>query len=528
MMFSEEVDAKRDLPLNVSNSDDPRVIQRQVHEEYTNHVVPATARIGKWSVLSGWSSVASAMAFLYYGAVSASLVGVQQAVIGITLVVIAYSILASKSAREAIRWGLNSTLLSRELFGFKGAALGPLLVSAAGVYYAVFESSVLAVALQTFFQIWDVRVWYAIVIVGMLPLMLGGMQTWLNKLNGISLPFYFFGILAAVIAAGFRFGWAGDWTAFEPSTISTGIPGWLAIFVLYMGVWILFPDTQDAARFGEESDGKFHQRVSFGWAFYVVAYLFNGLAGIFIVALAAPHDGVTESGVVHGVISALGITGLLVIIVSQVRINSANFYFASVNIERFVSHFSRRNLSRRTWVIVLLAIVFALMFTNVFSYIATALAWQAVFVVSWVAIMIVHWLCDRNTTPEFRPARLRSVGPGFGVWMIASAVGIILLQLPVQLPVLSALAPLVSLITAALLYWLVRLAGFTAVKPATADPIRDQIKDVWATRIECDECDMSYVAFEMDVTRETHRVLCLDCQSRETVSNTPKPSNVPD
>ncbi|MBU8867806.1 purine-cytosine permease family protein [Paenarthrobacter aromaticivorans] len=511
MNESEEVSLRPDLQLKLSTVDDPRVVERQLHEEYTNHFVPTSARLGKWGVFSGWSSIASAMAFLYYGALSASLVGVQQAIIGIVLVVIAYSILGSKSAREAIRWGLNSTLLARELFGYRAAALAPLLVASAGVYYAVFESSVLAVALQSFFRVWDVRVWYAIVIAGMLPLMLGGMQTWLNKLNGISLPVYFFGILAAVITAGFRFGWEGNWSGFEPTPLS-GIPGWLTVFILYMGVWILFPDTQDAARFGQPVDAKFHEKVSFGWIFYLVAYLFNGLAGIFIVALAAPQDSVTESGVVRGVIAALGVIGLIVIIVSQVRINSANFYFASVNMERFVAHFSRRNLSRRTWVIVLLGLVFVLMFTNVFSYIALALAWQAVLVVSWVGIMIVHWLLDRNKEPEFRPARLKAVAPGFGVWVVSSVLGIMLLQFPMQLPTLSALAPLISLAFSMLLYLAIRKAGLTARRSGAADAVRTQVSDLWGTRVGCDGCGLNYVAFEMDTTRSGDRALCLDCQ----------------
>lgn len=514
MSESEGAAVRPHPPIQISSADDPRVLERQVHEEYTNHVVPTTARLGKWGVLSGWSSIASAMAFVYYGALAATLVGVQQAIVGILLVVVVYSTLATKSAREAIRWGLNSTLLSRELFGFRGAALAPLLVASAGVYYAVFESSVLAVALQSYFQVWDIRVWYALVIAGMFPLMLGGMQTWLSKLNGVSLPIYFFGLLAAVVVAGIRFGWEGDWSAFQPLQTPTGIPGWLTVFVLYMGVWILFPDTQDAARFGRKTDLKFHERVSFGWAFYFVAYLFNGLAGIFIVALAAPQDGVTESGVVHGVIASLGFLGLLVIIVSQIRINSANFYFASVNIERFVAHFSHRNLSRRVWVVVLLGVVFVLMFTNVFSYIAIALAWQAVLVVSWVGIMLIHWLLDRNNEPEFRPARLHSIAPGFVVWVVSSASGIILLQVPASLPTLSALAPLVSLAVSMLLYWAVRAAGLSGRKPLKADLLRSQVTDVWAARVKCSACNMSYVAFEMDTAR-SGGPLCLDCQSRD-------------
>lgn len=512
---SDETAVQPDPHLEVSRSDDPRVAERQLHEEYTNHAVPPTARIHRWGVFSGWSSIASAMAFVYYGALSASLVGVAQAVIGIVLTVIVFSVLGARSSREAIKWGLNSTLLSRELFGFRGAAVAPLLVATAGIYYAVFESSVLAVALQTFFQVWDVRVWYAIVIIGMLPLMLGGMQTWLNKLNGASLPVYFFGLVAAVAAAGLRFGWGGDWSAFQAPAGASAIPGWLTVVVLYMGVWILFPDTQDAARFGRRDDARFHGLVSFGPVFYLVAYLFNGLVGILIVALAAPKDSTSESGVVHGIITSIGVIGLLVIVVSQIRINSANFYFASVNMERFVAHFSRRNLPRRIWVVALMLLVFGLMFTDVFSYIALALAWQGVLVVSWVGIMIAHWFTDRNRQPEFRPSRLRAIGPGFAVFLVSSGVGIVLLQLPSQFPTLSALAPLVSLAVSVLLYWASRAAGLSAMKPVRPDLVRSQVADLWDTRVKCGECGLSYTTFEADVSRNGIEVLCLDCQSRD-------------
>ena len=507
------------IGLRTSLTDDPRVVERQLTEEYTNHVVPTSARKGRSQVLGSWSSISSAMAFVYYGALAAVLVGVQQAIIGIVLVVICYSLLGRFSVRDAIRWGLNSTLLSRRLFGHKGAAIAPLLVGLSLVYYAVFEGSIVAIALQSYFNVWDIRVWYAIVVVGMLPLMLGGMQTWLSKLNWVSLPIYFFGVAGAVLFAGMQVGWVGDWSAFSGTSLSAhAVPGWLTVFVLYMGIFVLFPETQDAARFAREQDLKFHQNVTFGWAFYGVAYLFNGLAGIAIVGFAGSGDEVSEGGVVQGIIDTLGLAGLIVIVVSQIRINSANFYFASVNLERFVGHFTRRGISRRAWVVLLSLVAFVLMLTNVFSYISVALAWQAVLMVTLVGIMMTHRALNRHEVPEFRTSRLKSVGPGFMVWIVSSGVGIVLLQLPAQVPVLSALAPLISLGFAVALYIAVHLAGGSAVKEPRPDPVRDQVEDLWNVRVECDSCERSYVAQEMDVPAQGSGVFCLACQEKSTRS----------
>lgn len=519
MTMEEREVAPAQLALDVRETDDPRVIQQQTTEEYTNHVVPRSVRLGRGTVFGGWSSIASAMAFVFYGALSASLVGVTQAVIGLVVVVAAYAVLGALSARRAIRTGLNSTLLSRELFGTKGAALCPLLIAAAGTYYAVFEGSIVAAALQAYFKVGDIRVWYVIVVAAMLPLMLGGLQTWLGNLNGLSLPVYFFGLVIAVAAAGFRFGWDGDWSHFDAPASPLGIPGWLTVFVLYMGIFILFPDTQDAARMSRAKDRRFHENVTFGWVFYAVAYLFNGVVGILIVALGTPNtgQGPSELGVVQGVVGSIGILGLVVIIVSQVRINSANFYFASINAERFVAHFTHRNISRRAWVVLLSALVLALMFTDVFTYIATALAWQGVLVVSWVAMMAVSWAFDRGSEPEFRPARVKALAPGFAVWMAASGVGIALLQMPTEFPRLSALAPLVTFILAAAAYTVVRMVGASGRRATAADPVRDILQEPWDVRVQCGRCDLHYVGVEMDVD-QLGDVLCLDCQATAPVA----------
>lgn len=513
------------IDLRTSLTDDPRVVEQQLTEEYTNHVVPRSARKSRSQVLGSWSSITSAMAFLYYGALAAVLVGVQEAIIGLVLVVISYSLLGRLSVRDAIRWGLNSMLISRRLFGNKGAAITPLLIGLSLVYYAVFEGSIVAVALQSYFNVWDIRVWYAIVVVGMLPLMLGGMQTWLSKLNWVSLPIYFFGVTAAVLVAGMQVGWVGDWSAFSGGSSSAhGIPGWLTVFVLYMGIFVLFPEAQDAARFARERDLKFHQNVTFGWAFYGVACLFNGLAGIAIVGFAGSSDEVSENGVVQGIIDTLGLAGLIVIVVSQIRINSANYYFASVNLERFVAHFTRRGISRRAWVVLLSLAVFVLMLTDVFGYIATALAWQAVLMVTLVGITVTHRAFNPRQAPEFRTYRLKALGPGFTVWIVSSGVGIVLLQLPAQLPVLSALAPLISLGLAVALYSAVRLKGGSAARERRADPVREEIEDLWTVRVECDSCERSYVAQEMDVPEQGFGVQCLACQESKSRSGVEEPS----
>lgn len=502
-----------DAPLGwvVRDTDDPRVVARQQHEDYTNHVVPLTARQSRWAVLGGWWSIASAMAFLYYGALAANLVGTQQALIGLGLVVVAYSLLGGFASAVSIRRGLNAMLLTREIFGVRGAALTPLICGLGGLYYAVFESSVMAAALQAYFQVFDIRIWYAIVIAAMLPLMLGGMQTWLNKLNNWTLPVYFIGVTAAMIVAGLRFGWSRDWFTTTPEIPDPGpIPGWLTTFILFMGIWLLIPDTPEFARFGRPQDTKFHQHITFGWAFYLLAFGFNGLAGILIVALAAPNTAIAESAVTAGIVASLGLVGLIIVLVSQVRINSANFYVASICFERVVSHFGSRNLPRRAWVVLIAVITFLLMLTNVFSYITTALAWQGILTVAWVGIVVVH-LVAVTGDPEIRASRLPQAARGFVVWVLAAGLGLAALEL--GSPTLAAGAPLVSLVASVALYLIVVPAQRRNRGRDSRTDLRLDAGELWHTRTQCSACALAYTTYEMDSTiGNPDRPICLECQ----------------
>src|SRR5690348_6179669 len=99
----------------MSDSDDPRVVAEQAHEDYTDHVVPLTARQPRRAVLGSWWSIASAMAFLYYGVLAANLAGTQQALIGLVLVIVVSALLGALASNASIRRGLNSMLLTREI-----------------------------------------------------------------------------------------------------------------------------------------------------------------------------------------------------------------------------------------------------------------------------------------------------------------------------------------------------------------------------------------------------------------------------
>ncbi|KAB2388205.1 purine-cytosine permease family protein [Actinomadura montaniterrae] len=487
-------------PLRTSSTDDPDVVAEQRADDYTSHLVPTTARVGRWQLTMSFWSLLSAMVWLFYGALAAGLYGTSAALTAIGVSVVTYSLINMLLAGWARRSGLNSTLLSRRMFGVMGASLTALLVAANTTYYAVFESSTLAVAFEHYTPGWDVRVWYAIVALVMLPLMLGGVQTWMARLNGVLLPLYLVGIVVAVVVAAIRFD-GGGWLSFQGIVPPEArpMPGWLLSVILYMGIYLTMPTTVDFARFARAEDDRFHKHVTFGWVFYTFLFAANGAAGIFLVRAAIPDRPAAETGVVEAIIATLGAAGLVLIVVSQARINSLNYYQASSNWERLIAGLTGRRLGRIPLVLATTAVVFLLMLTDVFSYLNRALTWQGVFLVSWVGIALTHYALvpeDRARGPEFRALRLPRATWGLAAWVVAAGTGIYCAEGPGVPALLAEGAPAVALVLSVVLYAVVVKAR-PLVAPAAPDP-RLEVEDAAATRAECHRCAKSYIVLEMD------------------------------
>ncbi len=115
---------------------------------------------------------------------------------------------------------------------------------------------------------------------------------------------------------------------------------------------------------------RYHSRINFGIPFYVMTFFVNGLVGIFLVT-SGKVAAVSETGVVDQLIVVLGgVVALVFIWVTQTRINSANFYLATVNMQAFFEKLVGARLKKWAWAIVVGLVVLMMMrATDVFSYI---------------------------------------------------------------------------------------------------------------------------------------------------------------
>lgn len=398
--------------------------------DYAMHPVPADQRMGRFSLTMAWWGVCSAMFYIVVAATLAKQFGTLNAIIGMLMSVVAYGLINGVISRYAIRTGLSVALFSRVLFGNFGAALATFIFFATALYYGVFESSVMAVALVNYFPSISMEMAYLIVVVYGVVLIFGSIQAWLDKLNGVLLPFYLLGLLAAVVLAVTTYGYSNDWLSIIPET-GWSSTGWWDCFTYYMGVWILMMYTFDYARFGQLADSGYHARFNFGMPFYLVTFFLSGVAGIFLANTIAAEG---EAGVVLSLLKLMGFWGLVFVWVTQTRINTANFHLATNNLHAFVGRLMGMRLHRWMWAVLVGVLAYIIMLADVFTYILQALAYQGVFVVAWVGVALVHIMAptyDRLFTGqiEYHHDRVPAFNPGgITAWFSGTLIGLLFMH----------------------------------------------------------------------------------------------------
>lgn len=402
--------------------------------DYSDQPVPDEGRMPRTNLMMAWWAVCSAIFYMVVAAAMARSYGTMNALVGIVLTVLVYGLINSVISRYSMRTGLTVALFSKILFGHFGAVVATLIFFATALYYAVFEGYVMALVLSEWSGSLSMTVATAIVVALAVALIFGSVQHWLDKFNGVLLPVYVVGMMVAVGMAISEFGYPSGWLTRVPEGGASSW-GWLHTFAYYMGVWVLMMFTFDYARFGRKKDSEFHAKITFGIPFYIMTFLFSGIVGILLDSMI-PTDGLSEASIVLGLLELMGVGGLLLVWVTQSRINTANFYLATVNFESFIRKVTGVKMSKVVAGCLIGVIAYILMMADVFSYILQALAYQGVFVVAWVGIALSHILSktyrdrfnghvelDNTYIPAFNPC-------GLIAWVGAAVIGIVTMHIP--------------------------------------------------------------------------------------------------
>ncbi|MFF2851999.1 purine-cytosine permease family protein [Streptomyces sp. NPDC058001] len=447
-------------------------------------------------------------------------VGTVNTLIALVLSVVVFGGINYLITRQAAASGLTVVAYSRVVFGNVGSRIAAAVYAATAIYFTVFEGSVIAIGFREYFQALPLNFWYAVVILYSVPLIFGGVQRWLDRFNGVLLPFYLVGIVAAIVWTITEYGFHTDWLTYAPAhPAAISGPGWWYAFTAFMGIWVIMLYTWDYARLSRPKDVKFHGTVTFGPVFYFATVFLNGVIGIFLAHTIPTPGGLSEASVVTGLVSLMGIAGLVLVWISQTRINTVNFYVASATVQSLANRVLRRHVPRMLTTALVGVVVYLCMLADVFSFLNDALRYQGVVVVSWVCVLLVHGFSPTRRAlgragQEFRVGRIpRFNGPGTLVWVVSSATGLLILVEGGAFGTTWA-APITA-VTAAVLYQVALLVSrdrphwYALRRPH--DP-RDEVTDVWEDRVECAGCGRSYLALEMDRDPgRGHEPVCTAC-----------------
>jgi hypothetical protein len=500
--------ADEDPEVLLSYADDPAAMHEAMRDDFSLHVVPASWRLPKLRLVMAWSALYTAMFWIVTAAIVCLAVGSRDAIIGVVLAALVAGLVNGALVKDAIGSGTTVALASRPLFGHLGSTLVPLVYGLTTIWYAVFEGSIIAFALNYYFPSISLTLAYGIVAVAGVLLVLGGVRLWLDKLNAVLLPFYVLGLIVSVIWALAVHGYSNSWLTYMPTVDAIPGPGWWFAFTTYLGVWILMMMSWDFARLGKAADTKFHSRVTFGPVFMILTLAVNGLVGIFLMnTVLEKGTPLSEVSAMQAIVNLMGFWGLLWVGLTQIKINTANFYLAGVNFQSFVGRLTGLRLPRVAYSCLAGVAVFLVMQTDVFSWALRALQWQSIIIVAWVAIILVHVAVLKEDI-DVRPGRLRPVTPGIAAWLIGSGLGLALMEAGTGIAVTFA-APVAFVAAGGLYAALKTLMPAHWFKTPRVEDLRDELAHLPEARVRCSSCRRSYLAAEMD--RDTKRAMAPIC-----------------
>jgi purine-cytosine permease-like protein len=123
------------------------------------------------------------------------------------------------------------------------------------------------------------------------------------------------------------------------------------------------------------------------------------------------------------------ILAVLLVLLSQVKINIMNTYSGSLSWSNFFSRLLHRHPGRAAWVFLQVGLALVLMEINIFDHIVTVLAWYANIGIAWIAAMVSDLVINKRwlklSPPQlvFHRAHLYNINPvGFGSMLVAAAV----------------------------------------------------------------------------------------------------------
>lgn len=420
---------------------DTRIASRRAasHEvaqdDYAARRVPATWRWSAWGSLWAFSGISTAMVFILTGGLLVTFYG-GNAVIAATLLTFLYTAVGVYyMSRKASNEGAVVELISKHTFGFKGSAYEIVIYGILGVVYFSLEGHVMSAALSEVIPALPYAASAAIVCVAFIPLSLYGMQ-FLTKFEALTVWIYALGML--LVAYGVFAGWSKDvnsslaghdWWNINPNNVPFT---WQAVFGAFgtiagvLGAILILLCT-DMARFAKRSDAR-KAGLLLALIGVSVPLVLAMISGVYLVSASAGK--IADPGI--ALPRVLGVGGLLLVVLTQVRINVVNVYFGTTALENFTLQVFQIKWTRQRLLIPFMVLAYLLLISPLLKYFSTIMTMLSVFLVNWASVILGDlWLVRKRygipQWAEFRRGYVASYNKiGMLSMWLPTAVGIVM------------------------------------------------------------------------------------------------------
>lgn len=515
-----------------------RWVADETLEDYALRFTPHSFR--SWSEWRIANTALGALSFLLLEAIGATLVlafGFTNTLWAILCVSLVIFLISLPISYHAARAGVDMDLLTRGAgFGYIGSTLTSLIYASFTFLFFALEAAVMAVALQLYTGM-PLALAYVICAVAVIPLVLFGI-TLISRLQAWTQPLW---LLLWLLPYAFVLRdepTALDWLGRFPGVDGlhdgfSAVPFGLACGVL-LAMVTQIGEQVDYLRFLPQYSAENRKR---WWTALLLAgpgWIIPGalkMLGGALLAVIALHYGMAQEqanqpaalylmafGYVFDNPSLAMAAMVLLVVVSQIKINVTNAYAGSLAWSNFFARITHSHPGRVVWLVFNVGIALMLMELGVIDAIEQVLGLYANVAIAWIGAVVADLVINKplGLSPkhiEFKRACLHDVNPvGVGAMLVATLLSVFAYS-GVAGEAGRALAPAIALVTAMLVAPLI--AWFTKGRYYLARPPQLEISGPLTplTKVECAVCGNAFETPDMAFCPAYGQPICSLCCS---------------
>ncbi|MFM2478656.1 purine-cytosine permease family protein [Celerinatantimonas sp. MCCC 1A17872] len=359
-------------------------------DEYANSPVPESDKsVSALSIFNVMLGVSTALIWFSLGAQLVHSFGTINFLIGATVTAAIVGLISFIWVNFASKSGFNSDLITRASgFGYLGSTVTALIFALNNLLYFGMEGGIMINAVHTYFPAIPILLLQIICGLLFIPLTCFGVKL-VSRIMWLSLPvlFLFFILIAhqaASIDTNLHFWSIG---VSSQANLLAGSPI-LQVMVAMFGISGIGATASDFGRFIPSRHAKIGG-VMLGPVFTLFTFLVPLLFGAWLGASFKESDPAVYFT------QSFGALGVLVVVLTQARINTNNVYSAAVSLATVANRLLHLKLARLWWVVISCILCVLILTADLYSKATVVLGIWGIVLIAWVGTVFADILINR-------------------------------------------------------------------------------------------------------------------------------------